>query len=93
MQFKHKKSRIAHMKPTIKMGIYEHYKGQRYEVIGFAHHTETKTPMVLYKALYDVPELTEIYGEDVVFTRPYELFIESVTIDGIQVPRFHFIGS
>ena len=78
------------MKLSIKKGIYQHYKGEQYEVIGFAHHTETKTPMVLYKALYDLPELKEIYGEHVIFTRPYELFIESVTVNGIKIPRFEW---
>ena len=79
------------MKPTIKLGIYEHYKGNRYEVIGLAHHTETKSPMVLYKALYDVPDLAEIYGEPIIFVRPYDMFIESITINNEKVPRFRYI--
>ena len=39
----------------------------------------------------NLPELEEIYGKDVIFTRPYELFIESVTVDGVETPRFQFI--
>ena len=76
---------------NLPLGIYKHYKGEQYEVIGLAHHTETKTPMVLYKACYDLPELEEIYGDNVIFTRPYELFIESITVDGVETPRFQFI--
>lgn len=81
------------MTPTIKLGIYEHYKGFRYEVIGLAHHTETKSPMVLYKALYKVPDLEKIYGEEVTFTRPYEMFMESITINNESIPRFRYIGT
>ena len=78
------------MKLSIKKGIYQHYKGEQYEVIGMAHHTETKTPMVLYKACYDLPELEEIYEEPIIFTRPYELFIESVIVNGVKTPRFEW---
>tara|TARA_B100001989_G_C24086499_1_gene244969 strand:- start:94 stop:342 length:249 start_codon:yes stop_codon:yes gene_type:complete len=74
-------------------GIYQHYKGQHYEVIGLAHHTETKKPMVLYKALYPLPELEQQYGNTVIFTRPYDLFIESVIIKNKKVPRFKLIKS
>ena len=77
----------------IKNGKYQHYKGDMYEVIGLAHHTETKTPMVLYKALYDIPELTKIYGNPVIFTRPYEMFIETITINKKEIPRFKYIDN
>ena len=75
----------------IKIGKYQHYKGKKYEVIGLAHHTESKSPMVLYKALYDIPELTKIYGDPVIFTRPYEMFIETVMVANKEIPRFTFI--
>ncbi len=75
----------------IKLGKYQHYKGEYYEVVGMAHHTETKSPMVLYKALYDIPELTEVYGEPVIFARPYSLFIENVLINNKKTPRFRFL--
>lgn len=75
----------------IKLGKYRHYKGQEYEVIGLAHHTETKTPMVLYKALYEVPELNDIYGKTVIFTRPYELFIETIELNNKRIPRFKYL--
>jgi len=38
---------------SIKLGVYRHYKGNQYEVIGFAKHSETLEDMVIYKALYD----------------------------------------
>ncbi len=79
------------MTQTIKIGIYEHYKGKRYEVIGLAHHTETKQPMVLYKALYKVPDLEKLYGETVIFTRPYDMFIENVVVNNKSIPRFKYI--
>ncbi len=79
------------MSLNIKPGIYEHYKGKKYEVIGFAHHTETKCPMVLYKALYKVPDLEELYGETIIFTRPYDMFIEKIKIDNKEIPRFKYI--
>lgn len=75
----------------IKLGKYQHYKGEQYEVIGLAHHTETKSPMVLYKALYEIPELTKKYGNTVVFARPYEMFIETVIIKNKEIPRFKYI--
>ena len=40
------------MKPAIKLGAYRHYKGQYYEVIGTARHSETHEDMVVYRALY-----------------------------------------
>ncbi len=41
--------------PKIDKGVYEHYKGKRYEVIGVALHSETLEPVVVYKPLYESP--------------------------------------
>ena len=49
--------------------IYKHYKGNKYLVLNIATHTETGEKMVVYKALY---------GEEKIWTRPYDMFIEKV---------------
>jgi len=66
----------------LKKGIYRHYKGHEYEVITTAMHSETEEKMVVYRALYGT------YG---VWVRPYEMFMETVELDGIEVPRFTFL--
>lgn len=71
----------------IKPGKYRHYKGNCYEVIGIAHHSETLEKMVVYKALYAIKNL----GENSFWVRPLSMFAENVTIDGGEVPRFSFI--
>ncbi len=60
-------------------GRYRHYKGNEYEVIGEGTHTETEERFVVYKALY------EPYG---IWVRPYDMFFETVMIDGNTIPRF-----
>lgn len=67
-------------------GIYEHYKGKRYEVVGIAHHSETLEEVVVYKALY-----TSEYGTDALWVRPRKMFLENVEVDGKVVPRFRLI--
>ena len=71
----------------IKNGLYEHFKGKRYEVTGIAKHSETLEPMVIYKALYkgDFPEGT-------LWVRPLKMFTETVSAGGKQVLRFRYIG-
>jgi len=71
----------------LQKGIYEHYKGMRYEVTGTAVHSETEEPMVIYKALYKCE-----YPEGTLWVRPLAMFTENVTVDGETVPRFKFIG-
>lgn len=60
-------------------GRYRHYKGNTYEVIGIAHHSETHELMVVYR-----PE----YGERKLWVRPLPMFLETVTVDTRQMPRF-----
>lgn len=71
----------------IQKGIYEHFKGKRYEVLDIAVHSETLEPMVMYKALYqgDFPQGT-------LWVRPLAMFKENVMVDGKPVPRFHLIA-
>ena len=68
---------------TLPLGKYRHFKGNEYEVIGVASHSETLESMVVYKALY---------GEGGLWVRPLSMFLETVTRDGITVPRFTYIG-
>ena len=56
--------------------------------MGVALHTETKEKLILYKALHDVPDLKEEYGEEPVFARPYDMFVGSVIVGGEKVKRF-----
>lgn len=60
-------------------GRYRHYKGQEYDVIGVARHSETSEPFVVYRALY---------GEKGLWIRPAAMFVETVIVDGRTVPRF-----
>ena len=72
---------------NIPNGIYEHYKGKRYEVIGIAHHSETLEPLVIYKALYETR-----FGMDSLWVRPLAMFKEMVLVNGHEVPRFSYLG-
>lgn len=63
----------------MKPGIYRHYKGNEYEVIGIAKHSETLEEFVVYRALY---------GEGGLWIRPRQMFEEQVVVDGKMVPRF-----
>ena len=64
---------------TIKPGIYRHFKGNRYEVIGTAKHSETLEEMVVYRALY---------GEGGLWVRPAAMWNETVERDGKVFQRF-----
>ena len=66
----------------MKKGIYEHYKGNRYELLYIANHSETLKKMVVYKALY---------GEGEVWVRPLSMWDEEVVVNGKSVPRFKLI--
>lgn len=68
---------------NIKNGIYRHYKGNLYEVIGIAKHSETLEEMVVYKALY---------GEGEIWVRPAKMWNELVFVDNKQVKRFEFVN-
>lgn len=68
----------------IKPGIYQHYKGRRYEVIGEALHSETVEPMIVYRALYGS------YG---LWVRPKAMFLEIVLVEGRETPRFAYVGA
>ena len=70
------------MSQIIPQGIYQHYKGNLYQVLHTAKHSETEESLVVYRCLY---------GEYGVWVRPLSMFVETVTIDDKQVPRFKLI--
>ena len=67
----------------IKIGKYRHFKGNEYEVIGIAKHSETLAEMVVYRALY---------GDGEIWVRPAEMWNETVERDGQVFKRFEYIG-
>ncbi|MBL0075744.1 MAG: DUF1653 domain-containing protein [Rhodocyclaceae bacterium] len=67
----------------LRPGIYRHYKGKLYEVIGSVHHSETREMLTLYRALY---------GERGLWVRPTAMFSEDVMVNGILQQRFAWVG-
>ena len=67
----------------IKLGKYRHFKGNEYEVIGLAHHSETMEELVVYRALY---------GDRGLWVRPASMWSETVERDGKVCLRFTYIG-
>ena len=67
----------------IKTGKYRHFKGNEYEVLCVAKHSETLEEIVVYRALY---------GEGGLWVRPAEMWQETITRDGVTQPRFTYIG-
>lgn len=66
----------------IKLGKYRHFKGNEYEVIGIARHSETLEEMVVYRALY---------GDGGIWVRPAEMWNETVERDEKTYQRFTYI--
>lgn len=66
----------------LEKGIYQHYKGQLYQVLQVATHSETAEKLVVYQCLY---------GDYSIWVRPFDMFIETVIIDGESRPRFKFM--
>jgi hypothetical protein len=66
----------------IPTGTYRHYKGNTYQVLGVAKHSETEENLVVYRALY---------GECGLWVRPLEMFHEKVEVEGKIIPRFALI--
>ena len=66
-------------RPELALGEYQHYKGNRYQVIDLARHSETTEWMVVYRPLY---------GEGALWVRPYAMFVENVVVDGVEQARF-----
>ena len=60
-------------------GRYRHYKGNEYEVIGEGTHSETGEKFVVYMVQGESPTI---------WIRPYDMFFETITVDGRETPRF-----
>ncbi|MDD1507959.1 MULTISPECIES: DUF1653 domain-containing protein [Pseudomonadaceae] len=67
---------------SLQPGLYRHYKGPEYRVLGVARHSETEEEVVVYQALY---------GEYGLWVRPLSMFTSQVELDGEQVPRFALV--
>lgn len=67
------------MTDPVRPGRYRHFKGNEYEVVGVARHSETHEPLVVYRPLY---------GDGGLWVRPLGMFTETVTHEGREVPRF-----
>ncbi len=72
---------------VIKKGLYRHFKGGIYEVIGTGRHSETLEEMVFYK--HDSKE----YGKNSLWARPIRMWNEHIERDGYSGPRFQLIES
>jgi hypothetical protein len=65
-------------------GIYQHYKGQMYQVLHVATHSETRESLVVYQCLY---------GDYSIWVRPLSMFTEMVTLDDDrEIERFKLVN-
>ena len=67
----------------LKLGKYRHFKGNYYELIGIAKHSETLEPMVVYRA---------VYGEGGLWVRPASMWTEIVHKEHYHGPRFQYVS-
>ncbi|HEY1598097.1 MAG TPA: DUF1653 domain-containing protein [Pirellulales bacterium] len=65
-------------------GRYRHYKGREYTVLGLARHSETLEELVVYR---------QEYGDHGLWVRPWQMFLETIEVDGQLKPRFEFLSS
>lgn len=68
---------------TLKKGRYQHFKGNFYEVVDIAMHSESQDEQVIYRALY---------GDYGLWIRPLAMFDETITRDGETFKRFAYVG-
>ena len=74
---------IDEVTQSLPAGRYQHYKGQYYQVLATARHSETRECLVVYRCLYDDFSL---------WVRPLAMFVETVTgADGVTLPRFRYV--
>ena len=75
---------LDHGDGSIPLGYYQHYKGQHYQLLAIAMHSEEQQPYAVYRALY---------GDFGLWVRPLAMFVETVSIRGKEVARFQFVGT
>ena len=68
---------------AIAPGRYRHFKGMEYTVLGVARHSETHEELVVYR---------QEYGDRTLWVRPAAMFADMIERDGLQAPRFKFVG-
>ncbi|MCP5322552.1 MAG: DUF1653 domain-containing protein [Candidatus Paracaedibacteraceae bacterium] len=68
---------------NIQPGLYQHYSGNFYRVLGVCRHSETLEAMVVYQSLY---------GDYGLWVRPLDMFKETITKNDETIPRFKFIS-
>ena len=71
----------------VRKGLYRHFKGKEYRVIGVARHSETLEKLVIYQALYE----SEKFGNNALWVRPISLFLMMKTVGDKKVPAFEFL--
>lgn len=64
------------------IGLYQHYKGKYYQVLGICRHSETLEELVVYRALY---------GDYGLWVRPKAMFLDNITHEEVVKPRFQFL--
>lgn len=72
----------------LRCGVYEHYKGKKYLVLGVARHTETGELLAVYVPLYELPGNEGVQMS----VRPLEMFTGQVEVGPVTMPRFRFTG-
>ena len=65
-----------------KVGLYKHYKGNEYQVIDIATHSETAECLVVYRPMY---------GDKKLWVRPFDMFFEKLIVDGTEKERFEYV--
>lgn len=68
---------------NVRPGLYQHFKGLNYIVLGVAVHSETQEVMIVYQ---------QDYGDRRMWVRPKAMFMETVPYEGKDVPRFQYLG-
>jgi hypothetical protein len=78
-----KKLEMSQAAKGLQIGLYKHFKGHMYEVMGVCRHSETEEEMVAYRKLYD---------DFTWWVRPLGMFTETVERDGKTFKRFEYVG-